>query len=258
MFHGVEETSKSCRDVRRAARCENGMRFNAKPFPSRAFGIVLAIRQGEMRTLMQRLGRRMIGAAALVVLLIGGTGLNAFDPQGDQAQDWVQRQYAMRAELEFEQVLDVVRDHRPTTNDRYRQTLAQTIVDEARAESIDPLLIAAIVARESSFNTRVVSRAGAVGLMQLRPWVAEDTATRADVEWKGVATLHEPRMNVRLGVRYFKELVERFGDERIALTAYCYGPTRVANQMRNGTFSGSRYAQEILAMYQRLHADLIV
>ena len=37
-------------------------------------------------------------------------------------------------------------------------------IDEARAEEIDPLLVTAIIAKESSFKTRVVSHAGAVGL----------------------------------------------------------------------------------------------
>jgi hypothetical protein len=54
-------------------------------------------------------------------------------------------------------------------------------------------------------------------------------------------------------VRYYKELVERFGDEKIALTAYCFGPSRVAAQLRAGETGGSRYAREILGLYERLN-----
>ena len=75
----------------------------------------------------------------------------------------------------------------------------------------------------------------------------------ATVEWNGRETLHSPHLNVRLGVRYYKELVDRFGDEHVALTAYCFGPSRVSMQLRAGTFDGSRYARDILAHYRQLH-----
>ena len=66
-------------------------------------------------------------------------------------------------------------------------------------------------------------------------------------------TLHSPHLNVRLGVRYYKELLEHFGDEQIALTAYCFGPSRVSMWLRAGTFAGSRYARDILEHYRQLN-----
>ena len=63
---------------------------------------------------------------------------------------------------------------------------------------------------ESSFRPGAVSEAGAVGLMQLRPFVAQDVAERNDLLWSGEITLVEPNQNVRLGVRYYRELVDRF------------------------------------------------
>jgi soluble lytic murein transglycosylase len=197
-------------------------------------------------------GKRILIVAGLFSALVGGSGMHPVDSATAVQTDWIQSQAEARSMLEYEQVLDVVRDHRQAARDTWRRTLAKAIVKEAQAEHVDPLLIASIVARESSFRTRVVSHAGAVGLMQLRPWVAEDLALRTDVEWAGVQTLHTPHLNVRLGVRYYKELLERFGDERIALTAYCYGPSRVARQLRRGTYSGSRYAEDILGLYRRL------
>lgn len=205
-----------------------------------------------MRNKMQHKGKRVVVLVGLFCALVGGAGLNSIDSATARAETWLQAQATVRVELDYETVLDVVRQHRPTAADGWRQTLATAIVDEARAEAIDPLLVTAIIAKESSFKSRVVSHAGAVGLMQLRPWVAEDVALRTDVEWNGRQTLHAPHLNVRLGVRYYKELVERFGDEQIALTAYCFGPSRVSMQLRAGTFDGSRYAREILEFYERL------
>jgi len=206
-----------------------------------------------MRNRIKRKGKRVVVFVGLLCALLGGTGLNSIDSATASAESWLEAQTAARFELDYETVLEVVRTHRPTAADGWLHTLATAIVEEARAEAIDPLFVTAIIAKESSFKSRVVSHAGAVGLMQLRPWVAEDLALRTDVEWNGKQTLHTPHLNIRLGVRYYKELVERFGDEQIALTAYCFGPSRVSSQLRRGTFGGSRYAREILALYERLH-----
>ncbi|MCP3982049.1 MAG: lytic transglycosylase domain-containing protein [bacterium] len=151
-----------------------------------------------------------------------------------------------------ETILEMVRSHRRTTSDDWRRTLADAIYEEAVSAEMDPLMVASIVAKESSFKSRIVSSAGAIGLMQLRPWVARDVAQRTDVEWHGRTTLHSPSLNVRLGIQYYKELVDRFGDDRVALTAYNYGPTRVNRQLRKGTYSGSRYADGILGLYEEM------
>jgi len=231
------------------------------------FGIVFAIPNGVtgvdagatgnrlvmMRNKIKHEGKRIVVLVGLLCALLGGAGLNSIDSATAPTETWQQAQATVQFELDYETVLDVVRQHRPTAADGWRQTLATAIVEEARAEAVDPLLVAAIIAKESSFKSRVVSHAGAVGLMQLRPWVAEDMALRTGVEWSGMQTLHAPHLNVRLGVRYYKELVERFGDEQIALTAYCFGPSRVSLQLRAGTFDGSRYAREILDFYERLN-----
>jgi soluble lytic murein transglycosylase len=110
---------------------------------------------------------------------------------------------------------------------------------------------------ESSFRPAVISEAGAVGLMQLRPFVAQDVAERHDLLWSGEITLVEPYQNVRLGVRYYRELVDRFqGDERLALIAYNRGPTRLRIQMRNnGPDVASSYAENVLRLYKQLCED---
>lgn len=147
----------------------------------------------------------------------------------------------------------IVRSHRPTAEDAWVRALTEAVYFESLAANADPLMIASIVASESSFQSRVVSHVGAVGLMQLRPFVARDVAERRQVAWNGMETLYAPDVNVRLGVLYFNELVERFdGDVRTALTAYNYGPTRVSRMIRAGTYDGSRYADAILERYERL------
>lgn len=154
-------------------------------------------------------------------------------------------------------ILSLAERHRVTGDRERLNLLADTIYRESLANDIDPLLVAAIISMESSFRPAVVSEAGAVGLMQLRPFVARDVAERHDLLWSGEITLVEPGQNVRLGVRYYRELVDRFqGDERLALIAYNRGPTRLRHQMRtSGPSVASSYAENVLRLYQQLCED---
>jgi soluble lytic murein transglycosylase-like protein len=154
-------------------------------------------------------------------------------------------------------ILALAAKHRTYGDQERLRQLADTIYHESRAESLDPLLVAAIISMESSFRPAVISEAGAVGLMQLRPFVAQDVAERHDLLWSGEITLVEPYQNVRLGVRYYRELVDRFqGDERLALIAYNRGPTRLRIQMRNnGPDVASSYAENVLRLYKQLCED---
>ena len=186
-----------------------------------------------------------------MLIMVLGASANPGGIVAGECEPWSE---ACRA-AERDTILTLVRQHRVTTNAEFQLALVDAIHDEAVRAEIDPLLVASIVAKESSFRARAVSRMGAVGLMQLRPFVARDVSKRADVAWSGVETLHSPQLNVRLGVSYYKELVDRFeGDAHKALTAYNYGPTRVARQLREGTYRSSDYAREILDLYDRLRA----
>jgi soluble lytic murein transglycosylase len=190
-------------------------------------------------------------ATVTALLLIAGSAMGTAglgtgcDPSSDPACPAAER----------ETILELVRQHRRAASAESQESIVDAIFHESADADVDPLLVASIVAKESSFRTRVVSHKGAVGLMQLRPFVARDVSLRSGVSWIGVETLHSPELNVRLGVRYYKELVDRFdGDASTALTAYNFGPTRVARQLRDGTYRPSRYARDILELYGQLRS----
>jgi len=89
------------------------------------------------------------------------------------------------------------------------------IVDSGARNGVDPVLLYAIMHRESSFKRNALSPKGARGLMQLMP----GTAARF-----GVTNIFDPRQNIEGGARYVRILLDMFdGDVRLALAGYNAG-----------------------------------
>lgn len=96
---------------------------------------------------------------------------------------------------------------------------AQVIQAASRKYGVDEMLITSVIAVESNFDARAISRRNARGLMQLMP----ETAARM-----GVSDVFDPAQSIDGGTRYLKELLERYQqDLRLALAAYNAGPDRV-------------------------------
>ncbi|MBY0432452.1 MAG: lytic transglycosylase domain-containing protein [Rhodospirillales bacterium] len=95
-------------------------------------------------------------------------------------------------------------------------------------------LVMAVIRQESSFNTSVVSVAGALGLMQLMPATAEKVAKTMNVSYsKGMLT-GNPDYNVRLGSAYLSQLLAEFnGSYVLSLAAYNAGPSRARRWMND-------------------------
>jgi hypothetical protein len=85
----------------------------------------------------------------------------------------------------------------------------------AASKGLDPRLVLAVIAAESAFDTKAVSRRNAMGLMQLMP----ETADRY-----GVRDPFEPEQNIRGGTTYLRWLLQRFaGNLTLTLAAYNAG-----------------------------------
>jgi soluble lytic murein transglycosylase len=96
------------------------------------------------------------------------------------------------------------------------------------ANNLDPYLMAALIAQESTFTADVRSGANAYGLMQLLPGTGRQYARRLRIRPFSTASLTTPETNIRLGMAYFKDLVDRFGGAHYALASYNAGETRVS------------------------------
>ena len=117
-------------------------------------------------------------------------------------------------------------------------------------QGVDPALVKAVIAAESNFKASAVSRAGAVGLMQLMPSTASDM---------GVEAPFEPHQNVRGGVRYLKLLLDRFDALEHALAAYNAGPETVARHNGIPPYPETRaYVARVLRFYSRYQSVELV
>lgn len=120
----------------------------------------------------------------------------------------------------------------------------------ATQHGVAPKLVAAIVAVESQFNPRAVSRRGAEGLMQLMP------ETQAYLE---VEDPFDPRDNIDGGVRHLKRLMKRFhNDLPLVLAAYNAGEQAVINHRGIPPYRETRqYVVRVLRRYDREQAQAV-
>ena len=102
------------------------------------------------------------------------------------------------------------------------------------ANRLDPYLMTALILQESTFTADVRSSANAYGLMQLLPATGRRYARKIGIGPFSTASLTKPETNIRLGMTYFKELVERFGSAPYALASYNAGESRVSQWLSQG------------------------
>ena len=101
----------------------------------------------------------------------------------------------------------------------------------SKANGLDPYLMAALIAQESTFTADVRSPANAYGLMQVLPSTGRHYAQLLRIRPFSTNALITPETNIRLGMAYFKDLVDRFGGAHYALASYNAGESRVAEWM---------------------------
>jgi soluble lytic murein transglycosylase len=107
----------------------------------------------------------------------------------------------------------------------------------AVANGLDPYLVASLIRQESEFNPNAVSRANAVGLMQLLPKTGKTVAKEVKLKRFNASQLYTPAVNLELGTRYFRGMVDKFGGSfEYALAAYNAGSDRVDDWLAQGKY----------------------
>src|SRR5438093_6853681 len=109
----------------------------------------------------------------------------------------------------------------------YPLSYQQIVRGHARNYDLDPALLAAVIYQESKFKADAKSSAGAIGLMQLLPDTAKGIAVHTGGSKFVVSDLYNPEINVRYGAWYLHHLMQKYGDEDLALAAYNAGQQNV-------------------------------
>jgi soluble lytic murein transglycosylase len=128
-------------------------------------------------------------------------------------------------------------------------SLDRAIARHSRQHDLSPALLRAIIKAESNFDPAAVSRAGAVGLMQLMP----ETAVKLDVR-----DPYDPDENIGGGARYLRYLLDRFnGNLPLALAAYNAGERRVEQYQTLPPIKETRrYVFKVLRYYRAfIHSE---
>jgi len=104
------------------------------------------------------------------------------------------------------------------------------------ANGLDPYLVASLIRQESEFNPNAVSNKNALGLMQLLPNVGKGVAKQLKLKHFSPPQLFTPAINLQLGTRYFRSMVDQFGGFEYALAAYNAGDDRVRDWQSAGKY----------------------
>jgi soluble lytic murein transglycosylase len=107
------------------------------------------------------------------------------------------------------------------------------VVELSDTGAIERALVLALIRQESSFNPKALSPAGALGLMQLMPATARETASRAGVPFVQDRLTSDPAYNVTLGTVHLARLLQKYGGSyELAVAAYNGGEGSVDRWLR--------------------------
>lgn len=117
----------------------------------------------------------------------------------------------------------------------YKIDYLEHVEKYAKEYEVDPKMIFAIIKAESNFNPNVVSKSGAIGLMQLMDTTAEELCNKMDIFYVKKTSLYQPELNIQLGTKYFSSLLQEYDNNYLlALTAYNAGIGNVKKWIEQG------------------------
>lgn len=120
---------------------------------------------------------------------------------------------------------------------RFPLAYQNQLVEAAQQQGINPNWAYAVTRQESAFMPNIRSHAGAMGLMQVMPATAKETARRYNIPLRSNNQVLNPETNIQLGTAYLNQMMNQFNGNRILATAaYNAGPGRVQKWLENSEY----------------------
>jgi soluble lytic murein transglycosylase len=128
----------------------------------------------------------------------------------------------------------------------YPNRFVQWVKQQSPPVGTDPYLVAAVAREESAFDTKAVSKVGALGLMQLMPYTGEWVAKRVGLDGFRPELLLDEGTNLHLGAWYLGHLIEQFnGNVVLAVASYNAGPDAVGRWAEKGVGNLDEFIESI-------------
>ena len=205
------------------------------------------------------IGIVMVAAATLLL----GTGTYA----GFAVRDRQQARELTALSARDQKIMSVIIKRNPTATIRDFQGFPNKLAEDAQALGLDFRYVMALIDKESEWNPKAVSSAGAIGLMQVMPETAAlvvkkmgwdgyepPSPNRASTRYASLGSLGDPEWNLRIGVRFLKWQIEEYGLGPEHLRAYNRGGSLARVHWPN-----DRYAEDIglklVALVHQLKTD---
>ena len=159
-------------------------------------------------------------------------------------------------DLGFAQVYDYFNERLPRARKKDAYKLTRALFQESQLRKISPGILLSVIEVESSFRYRIVSKAGAIGLMQILPSTAKEVARKYKIpSYKDARDLYDPIVNIKIGAAYIAYLRAHFGQSVHYLAAYNLGPTSMRRRISHGNYelgAVEKYVQKITSQVHLL------
>ncbi len=116
----------------------------------------------------------------------------------------------------------------------YPKKYSEYVEKYAKENDLDPLLVYSIIKTESNFNEKAKSKSEAMGLMQVMYSTAQDVGDDLGIEEITKETIYNPETNIKIGVKYFRNLIEKYNNYNLAIIAYNAGMGNLDNWLKQG------------------------
>jgi soluble lytic murein transglycosylase len=192
----------------------------------------------------------------LLLIYLGQTAFMVYVMNDRHKKDlFIQEQQKKIGELEEKlKIFKIIEDFQVGFNTEEVGKLTSVVFSESERYGYHPLLLLALIKTESSFRQGQESVYGAQGLLQVKPSVGQDVASRSKLRWKGEKPLFDSEFNIRVGSLYLFELILKFQDVKKAIIAYNQGEGSLRLKLKSGQVLPKFFYQRFVHNYNFLKA----